>query len=109
MTDTVGNITQLSTNPGNEAIRGAGFLPAGKQEAVQTQQTWRLKGLLASTGQWVIIDTYANEALAKDAFILLRTRSKFSDRVHVRDTEAFAVYAIEASINVQYLGGVLRG
>ena len=106
MNETVDQITQLSTNT---AMRSAGYLPAGPKPESTTNTQWRLKGLLISTGTWVNIDSYPNEMLAKDAFVLLRARVKFSDTVNVRDPDAFAVFSIESVTNVQFLGGVLHG
>ena len=105
MSDTVGQINQLSTIP-NPAGLAVGRIPVTSMAEVPTK--WRLKGLLISTGQWVNIETYPDEIRAKDALSAARTRSTFSDKVHIRDHEAFAVFAIEPAATFQYLGGVLR-
>lgn len=56
---------------------------------------WHLNGLLISTGTWVTIDEYTTETAAKEALALNRSRSKFSDTVHIKDQDAFAVFAVQ--------------
>jgi hypothetical protein len=61
-------------------------------------EVWHLNGLLTATGTWVTIDKYTTEAAAKEALALNRSRSKFSDTVHIRDQDAFAVFVINKRV-----------
>ena len=63
---------------------------------------WTLRGLHRTTGQWVNIETYPNELAAEIAFTSVRVRSRFSDKVHIRDFDDFSVFAIEPMFTVTY-------
>ena len=101
-------MTELTAiTPTGGVIRGAGFMPGYSPAEFATMETgvttqWALRGLLTTTGQWVNIETYQNQEAAEIAFTFVRVRSRFSDKVHIRDFDAFSVFAIEPMVTVVY-------